>query len=61
MPRWPLNFVQDVPLPPDARVICFTGHPNPDAARDGHWPTAAWWKRLYKHVRPTPWIAEHWR
>ena len=61
VPRWPLNFVQDVPLPPDARVICFTGHPNPDAARDGHWPTSAWYKRLYKHVRPTPWIAEHWR
>ena len=31
-----------------------------DQALLGKWPMPAW-KRLYKHVRPTPWIAEHWR
>ncbi len=60
MPRWPLNFVRSAPFPVEARVTCFTGHPNPDEARDGIWP-AAWYKRVRKHVRPTPWIAEHWR
>ncbi|GLK75822.1 hypothetical protein GCM10008171_10760 [Methylopila jiangsuensis] len=60
MPRWPLNFVKPVELPADARVVCFTGQPNPDDARDGRWP-ARGLKKLYKHVRPTPWIAEHWR
>ncbi|MGH6923853.1 MAG: hypothetical protein ACRED5_08955 [Propylenella sp.] len=61
MPRWPLNFIRTTPLPVGARVVCFTGLPNPDHARDGIWPTTAWWKAAYKHVRPTPWIAEHWR
>ncbi len=61
MPRWPMNFFKVTPLPRDTRVVCFTGLPNPDHARDGVWPEAKWWKRLRKHVRPTPWIAEHWR
>lgn len=63
MPRWPMNFLKPPSLPPSARIVCFTGYPNPDHARDGIWPSkrAAWWKPLYKHVRPTPWIAEHWR
>ena len=61
LPRWPLNFVATAPLPPETRVVCFTGYPNPDHVRDGRWPTRTWYKRLYKHVRPTPWVAEHWR
>jgi hypothetical protein len=60
LPPWPLNFVQSAPLPPATKVVCFTGRPNPDDARDGVWP-APWYKRIYKHVRPTPWIGEHWR
>jgi hypothetical protein len=61
LPRWPLNFVRTAPLPRETRIVCFTGYPNPDHARDGIWPTATWYKRLYKHVRPTRWVAEHWR
>lgn len=61
LPPFPLNWVATAPLPPDAKVICFTGFPNPDHARDGVWPEKAWYKRIKKHVRPTPWIAQHWR
>jgi hypothetical protein len=60
MPAWPLNLVQPTPLPSTAKVVCFTGKPDPDEARDGRWP-APWYKKTYKHVRRTPWIAEHWR
>jgi hypothetical protein len=60
MPRWPLNFFVTTPLPPDTKVVCFTGKPDPDEARDGRWP-APWYKKIYKYVRPTPWIQEHWR
>lgn len=60
MPRWPLNFFQTTPLPAATKVVAFTGKPDPDEARDGHWE-APWYKKTYKHVRPTPWIAEHWR
>jgi hypothetical protein len=60
IPRWPLNFFLPARLPGDTKVVCFTGKPDPDEARDGRWP-APWYKRIYKYVRPTPWIAEHWR
>jgi len=61
VPVWPMNFLYTPPLPETARVIAFTGKPDPDEAVDGVWPVKAPWKRLYKHVRPTPWIAEYWR
>lgn len=59
LPPWPMNFVQVSPLPQMAKVVCFTGKPDPDEARDGRWP-APWYKKVYKHVRPTPWIGHHW-
>jgi hypothetical protein len=60
LPRWPLNFFQVTALPREARVVAFTGKPDPDEARDGRWEAPVW-KKVYKHVRPTPWITEHWR
>jgi hypothetical protein len=61
LPRWPLNFFLIPKLPEGTKVVAFTGKPDPHEARDGHWPVTALWKRLYKHVRATPWVAEHWR
>jgi hypothetical protein len=61
MPRWPLNFFQEPPLPDDARIIAFTGKPDPEDAVIGKWPEKNFIKKSYKHVRPTKWIAEHWR
>jgi hypothetical protein len=61
IPAWPLNFFYTPALPETARVIAFTGKPDPDDAVVGQWPVTSPWKRLYKHVRPTPWIDEHWR
>jgi len=62
IPRWPLNFFKAPPLPPGARIVVFTGKPDPDEAALGHWPTEGKpWKAIYKQVRPTPWIDEHWR
>ncbi len=61
LPRWPLNLVVTPKLPINARVVAFTGKPDPDEAAVGHWPEEKPWKRIYKRVRPTPWIAENWR
>ena len=61
IPPWPLNFFQTPKLPAGARVICFTGKPDPDEAAEGRWPRERWVQSLYKYVRPTPWIAEHWQ
>jgi hypothetical protein len=61
LPPWPLRFFKSPPLPVGTRLVAFTGKPDPDEARDGRWPVKAAWKKIYKHVRPTPWIGEHWR
>lgn len=60
IPAWPLNFIKTPALPKEVRAVAFHGKPEIDDALAGRWPSA-WYKKLYKHVRPTPWIAEHWR
>lgn len=61
LPRWPLNFFKAAELTPDARIVAFTGKPDADDALIGEWPNRSLRQKLYKHVRPTPWIADHWR
>jgi hypothetical protein len=61
LPRWPLNLFQAPSLPRKTRVVAFTGKPDPDEAMIGLWPQKRWHHRLYRHVEPTPWIAENWR
>ena len=61
VPFWPLNFFKVPPLPKSARVVIFSGYPDPDQALVGEYPVKKAWKKLYKHVLPTPWIGEHWR
>lgn len=60
LPRWPLNFIKVPKLPSETKVVAFTGKPDQDEAARGEWPVKKGWKKLYKHVRPTPWITEHW-
>ena len=61
IPAWPLNFFIAPPLPAGTKVVAFPGKPDPDEAMEGRWPLKHWYQALYKHVRPAPWIAEHWR
>jgi len=60
VPRWPLNLFLTPQLPRDARIVAFTGKPDISEAAVGEWP-AVWWKKIYKTVRPTPWLLEHWQ
>ena len=60
LPKFPMNWLKTPSLPPETRIVAFTGLPNQDQARDGEWP-APWYKKAYKFAKPTPWIAEHWR
>ena len=60
MPKWPMNFFKTPKLPSDTRIVAFTGKPDQDEAAIGLWP-APWYKKIYKFVKPTPWIAEHWQ
>jgi hypothetical protein len=60
VPRGPRRWWQPPLLPEGARIIAFPGQPNPHDAVAGHWP-APWYKRTYKHIRPSGWVQEHWR
>ncbi len=60
LPNWPLNFFKVPRLPNETKIVAFTGKPDQDEAVVGHWPVSAPWKKLYKHVCPTAWIADHW-
>ncbi len=62
IPKWPLNFFV-VPKPPAKQVkaVAFTGKPDLEDVIAGEWPTPKAWKKLYKHVRPTPWLEDIWK
>lgn len=61
LPPWPMRFFKTPELPSDAKVVAFTGKPDPEDAVVGSWPEKNFIKKSYKFVKPTPWIAEHWR
>lgn len=61
IPAWPRNFFVAPKLPEDARIVAFTGKPDIDEATAGEWPVTKSWKRIYKFIRPSPWIRDHWR
>jgi hypothetical protein len=45
-------------LPPEARIVVFTGHPRPHEALRGD--SRAPWYKPYKSIRPVRWLSEHW-
>lgn len=59
LPSWPLRWFKMPRLPENTRIVVFHGKPDPDEALIGRWP-AKGWKRIYKYVRPTSWIADYW-
>jgi hypothetical protein len=55
-------FSSKVKQPLDAKIIVFHGRPNPPDAIQGTWgKSLPWYKRWYKRVPATAWIAEYWR
>ena len=62
MPGGLLNsFLTPTKIPPGAKIIVFHGNPNPPDALAGRWGKhVPWFKKFYKTVKPTRWIAEHW-
>ncbi len=56
VPPWPQRFWKTPVLPEGACVVAFPGNPNPPDAANGLWPEKKIWKKVYKHIRPTPWV-----
>ena len=59
--NWPLNFILPPKLPKKSKIVAFPGVPNPHQALKGIWPVKAKWKKIYKYIKPTKWVTEHWR
>ena len=62
--KWPLNYFLKPKLPKRTRVIAFPGVPNPHDALVGRWPDRypnKKWKKIYKYIKPTSWISNHWK
>jgi hypothetical protein len=56
------SFLPPAAFPKNSKIIVFHGHPNPINAIEGNWgKPVPWYKRFYKTVKPTQWVAEHWR
>jgi hypothetical protein len=62
MPGGILNsFITPRKIPDGAKIIDFHGHPKPPEAIAGVWGIdVPWYKKLYKTVKPTKWIADYW-
>ncbi len=60
IPKGVKRWIEAPSLPSETRIVAFTGRPHPDDAVAGRWP-CKWYKRIYKHIKPSPWIADHWR
>lgn len=60
LPPWPARFWRTPTLPRGSRVVAFPGKPNPHDAEAGQWPETSFAKKIYKFVKPTPWVNEHW-
>lgn len=55
MKPWPFSYFRTAEIPDNAKIIIFHGHPEPQEAIQG--TTHKW----YRPVRPTAWVAQHWR
>ncbi len=55
LPTWPSSYWRDPFVPEGARILIFHGVMNPPDALAGR-SNGNW-----RHARPAPWIAEHWR
>jgi hypothetical protein len=52
---FPMSLWKAPEFPQGAKIVVFHGNPNPQHAIDGEI------KGFLRFLRPTPWVAEHWR
>jgi hypothetical protein len=60
VPRGVKRWMVEPHLPEGTKLVAFPGTPNPPDAAEGRWPSPMH-KRIYKHIRPTSWVAENWK
>jgi len=62
LPHWTLRCLVPPRLPEDCRVLVFHGEPKMPDALAGRWSVShvPILKRVYKTLRPAPWLADYW-
>jgi hypothetical protein len=65
-PKGILRYFFDAKIPEGAKILVFHGSPKPHEALAGIWSTSShrktpFWKRFYKVIRPTKWVADYWK
>lgn len=62
MPQgWRKFFTTRNQLPEGVKLLVFHGRPNPPDAILGQWGKRfPWYKRWYKRLSPSPWLADYW-
>jgi hypothetical protein len=64
LPVWYRRAFTEPALPQGTKVLAFHGRPKIDDALIGQWAPRGKvpvWKKIYKTIRPAPWIREYWK
>lgn len=61
LPNWPQRMFREAQLPPEAKVVAFTGKPDIDDVIAGNWPEKMIFKRPFKRFVKPEWVETHWR
>lgn len=61
MPIWPIRLWKNIELPKDAHIVVFTGHPRPEDALVGKWPSHGLRNQIVKRFRPVTWLNDIWK
>jgi hypothetical protein len=64
LPIWCLRYfiTPKMPKNKDLKIIAFHGEPKAVNAINGIWQDfpMVYWKRIYKHLKPCPWLKKYW-
>ena len=64
LPSWYVRSFTEPALPKETKILAFHGRPKMDDALIGRWAPAGkvpLWKKIYKTIRPSPWIQKYWK
>jgi len=61
LPTWPQRMFREAQLPPEAKIVAFTGKPDIDDVIAGTWPEKTLFKRPFKQFVKPHWVEAHWR
>ena len=59
LPVWFLRPWVEPKMPEKTKVLVFHGEPKAESALIGQWPKTPLWKKIYKTIKPSPWLKKY--